>query len=203
MKYGEELRFLGGLYDAVRGTYNTADSLIQFENKIDVAVEKDILSETTAYGIKKILPQNQKESIENLIDSIMNEDEPSSSHSSKSINIDKFGEELKYLGKLYETIEKENLGRSQDVLMKYFAQKIDISVNRGVISKETANSIKQTIGDRNVDELIVSVMNDGNGIRGRKPGRDSTRTTGSSRPTPTISSDPCCSSRSSYGRSPC
>ena len=59
MKYGEELRFLGGLYDAVRGTYNTADSLIQFENKIDVAVEKDILSETTAYGIKKILPQNQ------------------------------------------------------------------------------------------------------------------------------------------------
>lgn len=203
MKYGEELKFLGGLYDAVKSSYNPSDVLMQFENKIDIATEKDILSSTTAYGIKKILPQNQKESIENLIDSIMN-DEPTTSHKNKGINIDKFGEELKYLGKLYETIEKENLGRSEEVLMKHFAQKIDISANRGVISKETANNIKQIINDRDVDKLIVSVMNEGNNIRGRKPEKDSIRNTNnSSRSTPTVSVDPCGGGRSSYGRSPC
>ena len=68
---------------------------------------------------------------------------------------------------------------------------------------KTVAQIKQIINDRGVDELIVSVMNEGNNIRGRKPGRDTTRTPSTSRPTPTISTDPCGGGRSSYGRSPC
>ena len=51
MKYGEELKFLGGLYDAVRSTYSTADSLIQFEKKIDIAVEKYYGNEHIFFGI--------------------------------------------------------------------------------------------------------------------------------------------------------
>ena len=200
MKYGEELKFLGGLYDAVKNTYGESDVFAQFENKIDIATQKNILSPATAYGIKKILPQNQKESIENLIDSIMNDESSTASHPHKSINTEKFGEELKYLGKLYETIENEHPGRSDNVLMKYFSQKIDISVNKSVLSKETANSIKQIINDRDIDELIVSVMNEDQDVRGRKPNRETTSTPRMSYPI-VSESDPC--SRSSYGRSPC
>lgn len=200
MKYGEELKFLGGLYEAVRNTYNETDSLIQFENKINIAIKKNILSETTAYGIKKILPQHQKESIENLIDSIMNDDEPFLSHSTKNINIEKFGEELKYLGKLYSTIEKENLGRSEEVLMKHFAQKIDVSVTKGFISSQTAQNIKKMIEDRDIDELINSVMKEETDIKGKKHSRTNSREETTIKTTP-ANYDPCC--HSSYGRSSC
>ena len=200
MKYSEELKFLGGLYCAVKNNSEEYKLFENFEEKINISVDKGILSSTTAYGIRKILPQNQKENIENLIDNIMN-DEPIVSHSYESISVDKFGEELKYLGKLYETIENENCNKSDENLMKHFAQKIDISVSKGIISKETANGMKQIINDREIDALIVSVMNEDNNTHSKKTNRDTSRPSTIQRPSSSISADPC--GRSSCGRSPC
>lgn len=190
MNFGEELRFLGGLYNTIKDRYPETEVENIFKQKaVVVAVNKDIVSLKTANQIAKIIFQyNQEQDVESLIESIMDDDINKAFNKNK-IDLQTVGDDLSRIGKLYTSLEEEKENNSalmsQVSFNKMFSEKVNRLVDKKVVSSIVADAIIKIIDDKEIDNLIDTVMKEPvKQVRAR-----------------TQSYDPC--GHSSIGRSPC
>lgn len=190
MNFGEELKFLGGLYNAIKDKYSQHEIDDIYKEKLQLSVKKNIVSSKTANQIENILFDKKEQNIENLIESIM-DDNFSTRVEKNKVNVKKFGDDLIHIGKLFSNIEEENKANSlsEYSINKIFCEKVNLLIDKKIVTPYVANSIIKIIDNKEIDNLIDLVM------------KESSPTPSRTYSDRSVSVDPC--GHSSVGRSPC